>query len=63
MVVILRNTVCDKSVNVLMPTGSGYVRSIPRCSCYGVHWIWFPDDLPQEVRIRCNWLQLADRFS
>ena len=60
VVVILTNTVCDKSVNVLMPTGSGYVRSIPRCSCYGVHWIWFPDDLPQEIRIRCNWLQLAD---
>ena len=60
VVVILTNTVCDKCVNVLMPTGSGYVRSIPRCSCYGVHWIWFPDDLPQEIRIQCNWLQLAD---
>lgn len=63
IVVILTNTVCDKCVNVLMPTGSGYVRSIPRCSCYGVHWIWFPDDLPQEIRIRCNWLQPADCFT
>jgi hypothetical protein len=60
IVVILTNRVCDKSVNMLMPTGSCYVRSISRCSCYGVHWIWFPDDIPQEIRIQCDWLQPAD---
>ena len=26
------------------------VFSVPGCPCYDLHWIWIPNDLPQEIR-------------